>query len=576
VKKPISLFIALIIIMLTLVSILFNIQDVEAVNVEKSDYSIEQVNHAVEVMCNGYIFINDTIQITGQISNGFLIGFPYKYGSHILRCVAYDAADTFFVDLNVPLENRVGFYGVKITFPQGAPKAFTVGFVLSNDLLTVLEADYYILDFPAYPSLTKTAANCSVVVDLPEYAEDVIVAKEDGTVNASTYLKRNLPAFTYSPANVTFSFTGDEMQIFDITEMKREVRVSGTCEIEVSDRYDIRSKAPTEINSIEIILPPNASNPSAQDQFGREMPGSRWVDKATNRYEVSFTLPLESYRSTKFTVKYDLLSEAYITQEGSVNLKIAFPLFQHVKCYIDQSSVTFVLPEGAKVIHENAPVSRPYDLMRGVFQEAVTINRQHVFSLDSFDVEITYEYNLLWLSFRPALWVWALATVGCAIVVVWKRPKAAVPVSVPTVAMRLRSEHIESFVDAYETKKKILSEIKSLESRVRKGKIPRRRYKVRRKTLETRLDTSHRTLVDLKEKMRAAGGRYADFMRQVEVAETEITEVEANIKSIKARHRRGELSLGAYRKLLTEYERRKGKAETGIDGVLIRLREEIR
>jgi len=575
-KKPISLFIALVTVMLTLVSISFNIQNVEAVNVEKSDYSIEQVNHTVEVMCNGYIFINDTIQITGQISNGFLIGFPYKYGSHILRCVAYSATDTFFVDLNVPLENRVGFYGVRITFPQGAPRIFTVGFVLSNDLLSILETDYYVLDFPAYPSLTKTAANCSVVVELPEYAEDVIVAKEDGTVNASTYLKQNLPAFTYSPANVTFSFTGDEIQIFDITEMKREVRISGTCEIEVSDRYDIKSKAPTEIDSIEIILPLNASNPSAQDQFGREMLGSRWVDKATNRYEVSFTLPLESYRSTKFTVKYDLLSEAYITQEGSGNLKIAFPLFQHLKCYVKQSSVTFVLPEGAKVIPENASVSRPYDLVRGVFQEAVTINRQYVFSLDSFDVEIAYEYNLLWLSFRPALWIWALATVGCAIVVVWKRPKAPVPVSVPTVAMRLRSEHIESFVDAYEAEKKILLEIKSLESRVGKGKIPRRRYKVRRKTLETRLNTLYKTLTDLKEKMRAAGGRYADFMRQVEVAETEITEVEANIKSIKARHRRGELSLGAYRKLLTEYGRRKEKAETTIDGVLIRLREEIR
>jgi len=575
-KKPVSLFIALVTVMLTLVSVSFNIQNVEAVNVEKSDYSIEQVNHTVEVMRNGYIFINDTIQITGQISNGFLIGFPYKYSSHVLRCVAYSETDTFFVDLNVPLENRVGFYGVKITFPQEAPQVFTVGFVLSNDLITVLEADYYLLDFPAYPSLTKTAANCSVVVDLPEYTEDVIVAKDDGTVNASTYLKQNLPAFTYSPANVTFSFAGDEIQIFDITELKREVRISGTCEIEISDNYDVRSKTPTEINSIEISLPPNASNPSAQDQFGREMLGSRWADKTTNRYEVSFTSPLESHRSTKFTVKYDLLSKVYIAQEGSGSLKIAFPLFQHLNCYIERSSVTFVLPEGAKVIHADASVSRPYDLVRGVFQEAVTINRQYVFSLDSFDVEIAYEYNLLWLSFRPALWIWALATVGCAIVVVWKRPKAPVPVSVPTVAMRLRAEHIESFVEAYEAKKKILLEIKSLESRVRKGKIPRRRYKVRRRTLETRLNALHRSLTDLKEKMRAAGGRYADFMRQVEVAETEITEVEANIKSIEARHRRGELSLGAYRKLRAEYGRRKEKAETTIDGVLIRFREEIR
>lgn len=571
-KKAGPILIALIIVMLALVSISINIQNVEAASVEDSDYSIEQVKHAIEVMYNGYIFINDTIRITGQASNGFLIGFPYKYGSHVLRCVAYDATETFSVSLNVPLENRIGFYGVKIIFPQEAPQVFTVGFVLSNGLLTqgALDTSRYTLDFPAYPSLTKPAA-CNVSIILPEGAQYV-----SGTVDALTYRKEKLSSFTYSPAEVTFSLTGDKIQIFDIKELKREVGVNGIGEIEGSDSYYITSKAPTEINSIEIILPLNASNPTAQDQFGRKMSSPVQIDEKTNRYRVTFTLSLESHRSTRFTVKYCLPSKVYITQEGSGNFNIAFPLFQHLDYYIEQLSVTFVLPEGAKVSPENAWISGPYNVMRGVFQEAVTLNRQGVFSLDSFNVEIVYEYSLLWLSFRPALWIWALATVGCAIVVVWKRPKAPVPVSVPTVAMRLRAEHIESFVDAYEEKKKILLEIKSLETRVRKRKIPRRRYKVRRKTLETRLNALSRSLAELKEKMRSAGGRYVDLMRQLEVAETEINEIEANIESIKARHRRGELSLGAYRKLLADYERRKEKAEVTIDGVLIRLREEIR
>ncbi len=76
--------------------------------------------------------------------------------------------------------------------------------------------------------------------------------------------------------------------------------------------------------------------------------------------------------------------------------------------------------------------------------------------------------------------------------------------------------------------------------------------------------------------MRAAGGQYADLMRQLEVAETEINEVEINIKNIDSRHERGELSLEAYRKLLADYERRRDKARTTISGILFRLREEIR
>jgi chromosome segregation ATPase len=64
-------------------------------------------------------------------------------------------------------------------------------------------------------------------------------------------------------------------------------------------------------------------------------------------------------------------------------------------------------------------------------------------------------------------------------------------------------------------------------------------------------------------------------MRQLEIAETEINEVESNIKSIEARHRRGDLTLEAYRKLLADYESRMEKAETTISGILLRIREEI-
>jgi chromosome segregation ATPase len=142
--------------------------------------------------------------------------------------------------------------------------------------------------------------------------------------------------------------------------------------------------------------------------------------------------------------------------------------------------------------------------------------------------------------------------------------------------MRLRPEYIKSFVDSYEEKRKAELELESIEGRVQKGKIPRRRYKVQRKTLETRVSSLSRSLTEQKDRLRAAGGHYAELMRQLEIAETEINEVDANIKSIEARHNRGEISLEAYRKLLSDYLRRKDEAGTTINGILLRLREEIR
>jgi hypothetical protein len=559
----------------------FCIKDVKAADTEDA-YTIDWVNHRVEVIYNGYIVINDTIKVNGATPNSFLAGFPYKYGLSILKCIAYDAnnpTNKYQVTLKMPLENRSGFYGVKIDFSQEIPQVFTVVFVLSSDLLTqnAQNLNRYTLDFPAYPSLTKQANICNVSLVLPEGAENVIVKSEDKTVNASSYYKENLPAFTYLPATATFSLADDKMQLVDITAMEREIRIIGLEEIECLDSYYIKSRALEEISFIDIVLPHNASNPTAHDQFGRKIAELELIDETTNRYRVNFTLPLESYNSTtKFTVEYYLPNEVYIKKEGAKNFKFTFALFEHINYYIEQASITFVLPEGAKISSENVSISGSYGITNGVFQETITINKRHVFFLDNFTIEIAYECDPLWVSFRPTLWIWALATVGCAIIAAWKRPKAPVPVTMPTVAVRLSPQLIKSFVDAYEEKKKVILELKSLEVGVRKGRVPRRRYKVQRKILETRLNTLSRNLDDLRGKLQAIGGRYTDLMRQLEVAETEINEVEANIESIETRHRKGDLSLEAYRKLLTDYERRKEKAETTINGILVRLREEIR
>jgi chromosome segregation ATPase len=172
--------------------------------------------------------------------------------------------------------------------------------------------------------------------------------------------------------------------------------------------------------------------------------------------------------------------------------------------------------------------------------------------------------------------VWSIALVGCTIFVISKRPRAPATVALPPGAARLRPENLKTFVDSYEEKMRILSEIDALEARVQKGRIPRRRYKVQKKTLEMRLATLSRDMGELKENMRASGGHYADLMRQLEVAETEINDAEANIKNIEARQNRGEITMELYRNRVEEYGRRKEKAETTINGILLRLREEIR
>jgi len=94
--------------------------------------------------------------------------------------------------------------------------------------------------------------------------------------------------------------------------------------------------------------------------------------------------------------------------------------------------------------------------------------------------------------------------------------------------------------------------------------------------LEVRFDALSKDIAELRGIFRSAGGNYASLIRQLDAAETELNEVETNIKSVEARHRRGAISLEEYKKLLADYQRRKEKAETTVNGILLRIREEIR
>ncbi|MEM2643042.1 MAG: hypothetical protein QXO34_02735 [Candidatus Bathyarchaeia archaeon] len=547
----------------TLLILVLNIVYVGHVEADAPSYNVEWVNHEVKILYNGYILVNDTVKVGGNVENGFLIGFPYKYASYVLRYIAYDTANftqQYNVVSGVPLDNHMGFCGFNVTLnPQPKNGVFSIIFVLSNSLLrqNPQNTSLYTLDFPAYPSLTVNASSCNASVVLPSGAKFL---SGTGTVNVTNYsVNKPLPQFTYEPANLTFQLTTSDIQLFTVMEFKREINVGSMGEIIVSDSYYIRNDSPQQMTSVKVAIPPNASSVWVEDEFGRK--GKITLDT------VSLTLPVESGKSTRFIVRYNL-------PKGT-----SFTFFQEINYYIEKASVTITLPEGAKITNLSLNSVLPIDTFgtsRDIFQEKVTVSKQGVLSLDNFTLELAYEYNPLWLAFRPTLWIWAIAILGCAIVAVWRRPKAPeAVVAVPTVAVRLSPETLRKFVESYEEKRRITSDLKSLEVAVSKGRIPRQRYKVQRKTLETRLAALSRSLDDLKLKLRSAGGRYAELMHQLEVAETELNEVESNIRSIEARHRRGDLTLEAYRKLLADYESRREKAETTISGILLRIREEI-
>jgi hypothetical protein len=493
---------------------------------------------------------------------------------------AFDAnttSTTFPVIVNEPFQNRSGYYTLKVNFPSGMPQAIGVQVLFSNRLVFQQSenASLYTMIFPAFPSLTQTISTCNSSIILPSGAQYT-----GGSIGNTTYSEVNIPPLAYNVSTITFLTFDDGMQVFDVDALNRQVTISEFGDISCLDSYFITNKASNTITSVQVLLPSDAFDVTAQDQFGRTMGNPTLLILNGTRYDINLTSatarPLDFNEPTQFTVAYHLPNEAYIErQDGANSYRFDMVLFQDIDYYVNATGVTFVMPEGADLQTIGVPSTVSYGITEDVFQERFTLSKGGVSLLDSFDFGISYTFNSLWSSFRPTTWAIFLSIIGCFAILVIRRPRALTAPSVPTTATRLRPEYLRSFLSSYEEKMKIMDETDSLEERARKGRIQRQRYKIQRKTLETRLDSLSRSLAEYKENLRAAGGHYASLMRELEVTEIELNEVETNLKSIEARHGRGELSLEGYRKLFGDYQRRKEKVETTIDGILLRLREEI-
>ncbi|HYB67968.1 MAG TPA: hypothetical protein VEC97_00310 [Candidatus Acidoferrales bacterium] len=577
-RKATWMFTMLVVAMIFCVSMSFNTRSVGA----DGTYTIPNVDHTVSVLSNGYVLMNDTIMLSGQAPSSFLLGFPYTFGSYVLSCVASDASNssnTFPVSLSEPLEGRVGFYGIEVDFPNGAPQAFSVQVLFSTALVEQdpNNSTLYAVNFPMFPSLETSVDTFNGSIILPTDA-----VYEEGTISNLTsdltYSQTNLAAFAYNTSAVEFNIPNYEMQVYDVNRLTRQITVSPVGDITGTDSYYVTNwQVNSSLSSVDVLLPPNATQVSAQDQFGRTMspPTQDFANMST--YTVTFSIAVDPASSTLFTVTYSLPSQIYLESQGANSFALSMTMFQDLDYYVNSTTVTFILPQGATLqSFANSLVGGTYGISKSVFQEEIVMNAQDMSSLNSFSVRIVYGYSPLWLGYGPTIWVLVLSMIGCLAVVVLRRPKAPMPVTaLPTAGMRVQPEYIRSFVDSYEERMKIASEIDSLESKAKKGRIPRQRYKVQRRTLETRLTAVSRSLNEARERMRAAGGHYAGLMRELEVAETGMNEVETSVTTIEARHSRGELSLEAYRKLLGDYQRRKEKAEAAMNAVLLRLREEI-
>ena len=576
------------------------------VSAQTTGYSISKVDHSVEMMYSGQVVIRDTIHVSGQVTDGFMIGLPAKYSADVLKTVAYDANNVYQVNSGVQLGDHSGFYGVEVNFNGNSPSDFTIAFVLSNGVVSYdSNAGTYTLDYPAYPSLAQDVASCNVTITFPSAPTSIVVAKSDGEVNADNYVAQNLAAYTYSVGSATAKISTGTLQLTNIDQLNRQITLDPTGKVSASDSYHLTNNATTTMTSFILNLPSTASNIVVKDEFGRTLTTSTSTSSAHDVLLANATLVtyLATDQSASITAIYDLPSAII---QGSQYILNNFKLFPDIYYFVEHASLTFTPPEGATIITPKlSSLDTSSIVTRSTFQDSLTINRDAVSYVDyglpqSNTVQFSYDYNPVWVSLRPTFWGSLLGVILCIGVVFYRRSKPGEKEQVtskterlttkttsgavsqqmeevePITAQRITSENLREFSEAYEEKKQLNAELKSMDARAQKGKIPRRQYKVQRKAVETRLETLTRSINKLKEVLKSSSSSYADLVNQLDSAEEDLSDAEENIKELESGQNRGEISLETYKKNIGEYQKRKDKAESTLNGILLRLREKSR
>ena len=84
-KRAIAVFAFIVLSMIMLLPAVLNTNTVSA---QSSGYTIQSVDHQIEIMFSGHTVVQDTIKVSGDLSKGFLIGMPGKYGVSVLKAPA--------------------------------------------------------------------------------------------------------------------------------------------------------------------------------------------------------------------------------------------------------------------------------------------------------------------------------------------------------------------------------------------------------------------------------------------------------------------------------------------------------
>jgi len=391
-----------------------------------------------------------------------------------------------------------------------------------------------------------------------------------------TYGKAAKAELPLNAQAVNFSGVGDNGEsaanyTYLIENWERDIKIDAWGGISITDQCMVTNNSNESINIISINLPLNASSINAQDIFGAY--GS--TSLSTGKYETYMALriylrsALGSQNKMSLMVSYNLPSNAYITRSGWQDCVLNVTLSKPSDWYVKEFKFTVSLPEGAEY---GASSKTPSLVQKTGLSVTVEYDDANFTQISNPVIVMQYQYFILWAIFRPALWTGVTVAFFGAVFLARRRFSSSATVVATT---SLSPGLLKDYVNLYEERRRLISELESMEAQTEKGKLSRRKFRLRKGSIDDHISRLDKDIQQLSNKISAANERHTEQMKQLQKAEEEKETLKANIEKAEARFLRKEITAEAHRKMLDEYERMMERAENTIEETLLRLKEEL-
>ncbi len=538
---------------------------------EQPELIADDVQRSIHLLEYGLVITNDTFTVTniGQdVVFHVWAAIPLELEEHVQFFQAETEDGAVLLSQRVPLigTNSTG-WKVYIPEPIMPGTSFTYKTVMVFEGLTTLNAEGIKCNISPVPTSPYFISSCDA-----SFTHYIGVSSPSESSVTST----NVNPYSYQPTNISLDIdVGRGIPLISYIQLERQFTIDpwGYLQVIETHRLQLDSINPyNDWRTISTTLPQGSEFIKAYDSISNLSTIITHLGNQTQRTSINVQLQYRPELSDiyQFFIEYRCPLDYYQTIAQNRFFLSINPYFGHP--WIIRHQITeFVLPAETRLLTLPAGAEITTS-MSG--QYLVKFHDYNVSRFQKAEYVFSFVYPAQLAYQRPMIFALVLSVI-CLAYVAARRVPIFREEEIITVRAAIDSTLLSDFCALYGEKIALLLQTERLERSMLTHKISKPRYRKERKLFERKLRSLERDLQGRARPLIEAGGKYESSIRQLELLEAErVSSIEA-LRALEQRYKQKRVTPAVYQKLRADLEKRRDKANSGMDRVLIDLREEI-